>query len=419
MKPHRREFLREALLGGALVSTYSNSSYGDESHDSQRMQLDQALRQPVLRRGYFREPVIIESIDLLRNGAQYLVRVRSTDGAVGYAASHSKKMRFLYPILVKLVAPYFVGKDARHLDRLIDGVYLHESNYKLQGLALWVCVASVEFAILDMLGHVADVSIGELLGGRIREEIGVYLANNYRGVSAVTSVRRIAANLEKYPVKAIKFKIGGRMQNEEVPAGRTEELIPLLRKALGSAITIYADSNGSYDAREAIRVGRLLQEHGIAFYEEPCPFDHMEETLQVANALDIPIAGGEQESSLRRFRWMIENQAVQVVQPDLFYFGGFIRSIRVARMAATAEMDCVPHISNIPFGSLYVLHFASCVPNVGEHMEYKGEHDAIPFSSRSSSFTMSLTGTLTAPTGSGLGVTIEEDYLKESSIVKI
>lgn len=77
----------------------------------------------------------------------------------------------------------------------------------------------------------------------------------------------------------------------------------------------------------------------------------------MADALTLPVAGGEQDSSLRRFRWMIEHRAVDIVQPDICYFGGFIRSIRVARMAAAAGMDCTPHMSDGGLGYLYVAHF--------------------------------------------------------------
>lgn len=73
---------------------------------------------------------------------------------------------------------------------------------------------------------------------------------------------------------------------------------------------IHADSNSSYDPPEAIRVGRLLEDIGAVYYEEPCPFDHLEDTKTVADALAIPVSGGEQESSQRRFRWMIANRGV-------------------------------------------------------------------------------------------------------------
>lgn len=415
----RRSFIATSLAAGTSLSNWPRSVNADRfarSHDSP---IQQAAEQPVLEADYFHSTVEIESIELLKNGEEFIVKATSIDGDIGYAVSQSRHMAYLYPILLSRVIPYFIGKDARHLDLLIDGVFVHNSNYKLQGLPFWICVASVEFALLDLLGRVVGKPVGELLGGVVRQQTGVYLANNYRGKSAEESADRIVANVQQTPVKAVKFKIGGRMsRNRDYPPGRTEELIPLLRERLGDEMTICADSNGSYDSAEAIRIGKILQQNDIAFYEEPCPFDHLEETKQVADALEIPIAGGEQESSLRRFRWMIENRAVDIVQPDLFYFGGFVRSIRVARMAAAAGMKCTPHMSGTTLGYLYVLHFATCVPNAGAHMEYKGKKDKVPFHCATSTLRPNQEGIIGVPSGPGLGIEIEPEFIKKSIVVK-
>src|SRR6058998_663525 len=159
-------------------------------------------------------------------------------------------------------------------------------------------------------------------------------------------------------------------RNADASPGRTEQLIPLVRKTFGDRIDIHADSNSSYDPPQAIKVGRLLEEVKAVYFEEPCPFDHLEDTKVVADALTIPIATGEQEYSDWRFRWMNANRGVDIVQPDLHYYGGMIRSVRVARMAALANMPTTVHISG-GFGFVYMLHFASCVPDIGRYQEYK------------------------------------------------
>ena len=80
----------------------------------------------------------------------------------------------------RLVAPYFIGKDARDLEEHLFGVYRERDNYKFQGLALWCPVAMVEFAILDLLGRIAGKSIGELMGGVIRTSVPFYIASGRR-----------------------------------------------------------------------------------------------------------------------------------------------------------------------------------------------------------------------------------------------
>ena len=286
------------------------------------------------------------------------------------------------------------------------------SNYKWQGLPFWVPVASVEFAILDLLGQVSRKPLGELFGGVKQRSIAVYRASGNRGNSPEAEIAYLQQLVAETGAQAIKFRLGARMRFDDASTRRDVAMIPLTRKTFGDAMTIYADANGSYDIPMSLRIGRLMQEHKLAFMEEPVPFDYYDETKEIADALPLTIAGGEQESSLRRFRWMIEHRCVDVVQPDLFYFGGFIRSMRVARMADAAGMACTPHMSDGGLGYLYVAHFASAVANAGPFQEYKGRDDTLPVSSETSTL-RSVKGILTVPSGPGLGVTIDPAFVQK------
>jgi L-alanine-DL-glutamate epimerase-like enolase superfamily enzyme len=182
-------------------------------------------------------------------------------------------------------------------------------------------------------------------------------------------------------------------------------------------MVIYADSNGSYTVEEAIRIGRIMEEYKIDFYEEPVPFDWYEETKEVSDKLSIPIAGGEQEPSLHMFRWLIANDALQIVQPDMFYFGGMIRSMKVARMAETLGKQCTPHISGSGMGYLYMMHFVSAIPNAGPYHEFKGFNEEMPFTCATSSLS-SNDGVVTVPSGPGLGIEIDPGYIAKHQVVK-
>ncbi len=413
MKFNRRLFIKSGIGAGVLAAQGCLSAAGPVK--TTIPQLDKAAAAPVLKIPSIKSPVKIASIELLRGGKNYFVRTRSTDGALGVAVTNSRAA-YLYPILQQLVIPYFIGKDARDLDSLIDGVYVYRSNYKLSGVAFWCCVAWVEFSLLDLLGKIEGKPVGELLGGVIRREIPIYVASGNRNTTPQEEVDILAKHIEQNGAGAIKFKVGGRMSNnaDSMP-GRSEGLIRLVRKALGDKITIYADANGSYDCRKGVEIGKLLQDHNINMFEEPCPFDHLEQTKCVADALSIPISGGEQETSLRRFRWMVHNNAVQVVQPDLHYNGGFIRAIRVARMAAEAGMSVMPHMSGAGVGYVDVLHFASCTPNIGDFHEYKG---GLPKTGSWYDPPLRLqNGAINVPIGPGLGITADADILRNAKPV--
>lgn len=416
MKNNRRNFLKTTAAAGAIGFAPKGFSTTDEKSKELAAKIDRSLAAPVLKTEFFKQPVKIASIELLRNGKYYLVRARSTDGAEGLASAHDSVLATTYPIFLKRVAPFFIGKDARELESLIHEVYLKDSNYKWQGLPFWVCVASLEVAVLDLLGKIANKPIGDLLGGVVRKEIAVYRASGNRGNSPEAEIDYLKKIVAETGAKAIKFRLGARMRYDDASTRRDHAMIPLTRKTFGDQMAIYADANGSYDIPMAIKIGRMMEEYKHRFFEEPVPFDYYDETRQIADALTIPIAGGEQESSLRRFRWMIENNCVQIVQPDLLYFGGLIRSVKVARMAAVAGMDCTAHMSGGGLGYLYVAHFASCVPNSGPHQEYKGEGDTTPVSCDTSTL-KSENGVMKIPSGPGLGVKFDPAFVNKAVAV--
>jgi L-alanine-DL-glutamate epimerase-like enolase superfamily enzyme len=412
MRLNRRRFLGTALGAGVSVAAVGRASAWDDQRGLLQ-RLDQVAAAPVLRVEGIDKPVKVASMELLRNRRNYLVRVRSTDGAEGVAVPNSMHMVHLYPIFLNRVAPFFVGKDARQLEPLLWELYRHDDNYKYQGLALWVCVAAAEFALLDLLGKLAGKSVGDLLGGVKRREIAVYRASGNRGNTPEAEVAYLKKIVAESGARALKFRLGGRLsKNADSLPGRTEKLIPLVREAFGKDMTLYADSNSSYDVANAIRVGRLMEENGYAFYEEPCEFDRLEDTKAVADALRIPIAGGEQESSEYRFRWVIANRGLDVVQPDLHYYGGFIRSMRVARMAHEAGLLCTPHMSGSGLGYLDAAHFASIIPNPVPFTEYKGSAD-IPVTSETSSLKVEG-GLVRVPSGPGFGITIDPSFVREA-----
>lgn len=423
MDINRRKFVTNAFVGGMAATTLSLSSCNSEAVNTSMSasgpnysKLDEILKQPVFKKELFSTPVIIETLELLHYKDNFLCRVRSTDGVEGISVGHPFYQKLLNPIFVKRLQPFFIGKDAIELESLIGGVY--QSNYKLQGLALWIPLATIEFAILDMMGHIASKSIGQLIGEIHNPQVAVYSANGDRDISVEETMERIQKEVEESKARAIKLKVGGRMSHTEYPAGRTEKLIPMVRKTYGDNMVLYADSNGSYTVDEAIRIGKLLEEYRYDFYEEPVPFDQHEGTKKVADALSIPIAGGEQEPSLHQFRWLIANDALHIVQPDQFYFGGMIRSMKVARMAEAFGKICTPHMSDGGLGYLYMMHFVSAIPNAGKYHEFKGFSEDLPFESKTSFLSSSENGVLKVPTGPGLGIDIDPGFIRKHQVVK-
>jgi len=364
---------------------------------------------------FFNAPVKIASIELLQSRNQFFLRTRSTDGAEGIV--QTKDIADYTQLLAHRVIPHFLGKDARDLEHLVDEVYVTNSNYKLAGQAFWCPVAYVEQSLFDLMGKALKKPAAELMGGVLRKEIPVYLSGSGRDTSAEEEVEVYVRGVENTGAKAVKFKIGGRMSdNHDASPGRTDTILELAYKKLAGKVTLMADANGSYDAKNAIEIGKRLQEMKYLWFEEPCPWEELSETKKVADALDMKIAFGEQNSSLWQFQWIIDNGVCDVVQPDLNYNGGFTRAARVARMARKVNMWICPHNTQTGAASVNILQFAAATPNIGPWMEYVSRGPSKKESWYAPNFEIK-NGVIPVPSGPGMGVQFDPDFLKTAKVV--
>src|SRR5205823_3760223 len=154
---------------------------------------------------------------------------------------------------------------------------------------------------------------------------------------------------------AFKWRVGAECGRDvdEWP-GRTEAIVPQVARALGDDVARLVDANSGFSARRALEVGRLLEAEGISHYEEPCPYWKLAETKLVTDALDLDVAGGEQDWDLATWERMIDMHAVDIVQPDVMYMGGISRTLKVVNMAAAG--CCVSVQQTWRVGHLSILH---------------------------------------------------------------
>ncbi len=428
MKSNRRKFISTTLAGGLAAAIIPLSSHGSGSTvtdiptdiENRYSKLDEILKQPVLKRELFTSPVIIESVELLHYENKYLCRVRTTDGAEGISVAHGDMFNY-FPIFLEKLQPFFIGKDARDLDLILERILFFRLNFRLNGIAIGIPLATIEFAILDMLGKIAGKSMGELVGEIHNKEIGIYVATEFRELPLKEHFSRIKESVAQYDVNALKIKVGYMHYNtmdihySGLP-GKSEKLIPMVREHYGKDMYLYADSNGYYDVEGAIKIGRILEENNYSYFEEPVMFDHFQDIKTVSDELTIPVANGEQDHSFTNFRWLIANDGIDVVQPDNYYFGGMIRSVKVARMAEAFGKTFIPHMSGGGLGFIYNSHIVSVCPNAGRHHEFKGLSSNVPFECPTSPLKI-IDGKIKVPTGPGAGVIIDPDFIKKHRVI--
>lgn len=340
-----------------------------------------------------------------------VVRVLTDDGAEGIGQTAASAPEITVDVLHAMVAPCFLGQNPWDHQRLVERCLTR--TYKFPGTFILRALCGIETALWDLLGHVTGQPVYRLLGGLERTAVPMYASSMRRDTSPEEEVERLAEAVAREGFECVKIKIGGRMnRDQDASPGRTERLVRLARETLGDDVGINADANGSYSPAEAIRVGRLLERYGYHFFEEPCPFPQIENTALVAKALDIAVAGGEQDTSLNQFQRMVAMRAVDVVQLDIGYIGGMSRARRVAELADLAGMPCTPHSAGNTLLQVFTLHFAAAMPACSQWQEWsvEGAGDV----ERRRLYEPALVvkdGVVAVPTGPGWGVTVSSAYL--------
>ena len=426
----RRQFITSAVTGGMAMAnlpllssctTGNQSSFSDDELKSRFDRLDQVLKQPIFKKELFPTPVIIETLELLQLNNNYLCRVRSKDGAEGISVGHYD-MSIFYPIFQRRLRSFFIGQDARELDLILEMVVCYNLNFRLEGMTLGLPLATIEFAILDMMGKIANKPVAQLIGEIYNPEVGLYVATEFRELPLEEHFARIKDEVALYDVNALKIKVGfmwggNRDIHYKGIPGKSEQLIRMVREHYGDDMALYADANGYYDADEAIRIGHILEEYKYRYFEEPVMFFHFEDIKKVADTLTLPIANGEQDFSFYNFRWLLAHDGLDIVQPDTYYFGGFIRSMKVALMAHAFGKTCVPHMSGGGLGFLYNTIFVSAIPNADPHHEFKRFDTQVVYECPTAPPKVE-NGKMKAPTGPGMGVIIDPEYVAKYQVVR-
>ncbi|NYS26611.1 mandelate racemase/muconate lactonizing enzyme family protein [Rhodobacteraceae bacterium 2376] len=265
------------------------------------------------------------------------------------------------------VAPWAMGQDSDALEHLVD--VIPEREHKFPGSYIARAIGGLDTAVWDARGRLAGRSVCALLGGtpgRLR----AYASSMRRDITPADEAARLARLCDTHGFDAVKFRIGAECgrDRDEWP-GRTEAIVPAMRRALGDGVALLVDGNSGFSPARAIAVGKMLQDHGVSHFEEPCPYWELEQTREVTQALDMDVAGGEQDCALPVWREIVSRRVVDIVQPDVCYLGGMLRTLQVARMAAGAGLPVTPHSANLTMVTLFTMHLLRAIPNAGKYLE--------------------------------------------------
>ena len=312
----------------------------------------------------------ITKLETFGNEFVTFTRVTSETGAQGWGQLATYNADITTQVFHRQVARHALGTEVAMEDTLN---LISEREHKFPGSYLRRAQSGFDTAIWDLRGKLAGLPVVSLLGGT-PGLLRAYASSMKRDISPEAEAARLVKLRDAHGFTAFKWRVGAECgrDRDEWP-GRTEAVIPLVSKALGDDVDKLVDGNSGYSPQKAIAVGKLLQDHGIGHFEEPCPYWEYDQTAQVRAALDLDVAGGEQDCEFSAWQLMIEHRSVDVLQPDVMYLGGISRSLQVCKLGQAAGLPITPHAANLSLVTMCTMHLLKAIPNPGKYLEFSIE----------------------------------------------
>ena len=218
----------------------------------------------------------IRRLETFSNRHIGFVRVTVEDGSQGWGQLSTYNSDITAQILHRQVAPWALGADAFPIGPLLDRI--EEREHKFPGSYLKRAMGGLDTALWDLRGKLEGKPVVALLGGA-PGKLRAYASSMKRDITPRDEAARFTRLRDRFGFDAFKFRIGAECGRDvdEWP-GRTEEIVPAIRRALGPEVALLVDANSGFSPARAIEVGRLLEAEGVEHFEEPCPYWELEQT---------------------------------------------------------------------------------------------------------------------------------------------
>jgi len=265
-----------------------------------------------------------------------LVEIETDSGLVGWGECYGPAR--VNSAVVKEIAPWLIGEDPLRTDHLWQSVYARLRDHGQKGVVIQG-LSGIDIALWDIKGKHFGVPVHRLLGGPLRTEVRAYATGLYRRKSGDPG-KYLAEEAASYVAEgfgAVKLKVGFGIEEDAAMACA-------VRAAIGRDVALMVDANHAYDAVAAIRLGRMIEELDIGWFEEPVLPEDIAGYRAVKAAITIPVAGGECEFTRFGFRDLLASRAIDIVQPDTCAAGGLSECKKIADMAEAFSVRYNPHV---------------------------------------------------------------------------
>lgn len=338
-----------------------------------------------------------------------LVKVHAEDGSIGIGECYGLPAPEVTATVVStILAPLLVGQDALATTAVWERLYSgqaaggHNRGFYLEA------IAGVDLALWDLRGKLAGLPVHRLLGGPVRDRIDCYASP----VALHPDPDASAAHARSYVdagFRAVKVKIGRGARTD-----RTH--LSAVREAVGDDIVVLTDANCAYDLDEATRVGAVLRDLDIAWFEEPLAVDDVAGLAELRRRTHLTVVNGETHFTRFDLRDSLRAGAIDVFMPNIARCGGITEATRIAALASAFHVDIAPHGVGSGVSLAAALQLCAATPNLRTY-----EYNRLPNPLREAILRhppVFADGALHVPDGPGLGVELDETVIDRYTIAR-
>jgi len=281
-----------------------------------------------------------------------LVRVRTDSGLIGLGAAYS------HPDLVRIIIEgnlraHLIGEDPLQIEALWEKMYGLTRWYGRKGAAV-SAIGGIDIALWDLRGKAQGQPVYRLLGGK--RGVAPAYASGLFWHDDVSALEREAARHRQRGFKRVKMRLG-RSEAYDVAA------VAAARRGVGADGDVMVDGSHRYTVDVAERMGRVLADHRVFWFEEPFPPEDLDAYVALRPKLTVPLAAGENEFGTQGFREILRAGAIDIAQPDACRTGGITESMRIARMAAEHGVRIAPHTWSDAVALIANAHVVAAIPH--------------------------------------------------------
>ena len=280
-----------------------------------------------------------------------VTRVRTDAGldGLGYSLVFGGAGSEAVEAYARRLAVLLVGEDPTQVGRLWDKMYRADRGIRRVGIAGYA-LSALDIGLWDLAGKAANLPLAKLWGATT-DRVDAYGSGGWGSYS----LDDLIGEAKKYAAAGCRYY---KMKVHDPDPRVNRQRVEAVRKALGNGVRMMVDVNQKLDVQSSIRQAQLLEDLDLVWYEEPALADDLAACAEVARAIRIPVATGENNYTRFEFRELIERRAARYLMPDVCRANGYTETMRIGQLAAAHQVALSPHVVHE-----LSLHVAAALPN--------------------------------------------------------